>query len=279
MKSLPEDRSKEKVAGNGRSDRYRSSSRDSRSEQQGAVRTFWATHGLVTVLTAFMTAVVTITVSLIANRAINDSGSNRNDAAPTTVSTTNPSASPATVASSSVGTDTAAQTPAASGNSNSSVLWHRKIHLPYEYGLDLANDSPKVKYLGGDFSTATFGGRDGPGFVFWGNTAAGSATSAKPSFAMCRDALDTNAVGSTLITRVGKTICVRSGDDQAPHLAAIHILAWNTTDSAMDVDVTVQGPGVLSECPFMRAAPEEDSEGGQGPGRVAGVVAERGRRG
>jgi hypothetical protein len=43
--------------------------------------------------------------------------------------------------------------------------------------------------------------------------------------------------------------------------------------------VRPQGPGVLSECPFMRAAPEEDSEGGQGPGRVAGVVAERGRRG
>jgi hypothetical protein len=37
-----------------------------------------------------------------------------------------------------------------------------------------------------------------------------------------------------------------------------------------------QGSGVLSKCPFMRAAPEEDSEGGQGPGRVAGVVAERG---
>jgi hypothetical protein len=44
---------------------------------------------------------------------------------------------------------------------------------------------------------------------------------------------------------------------------------------SVDVGGT-QGSGVLSKCPFMRAAPEEDSEGGQGPGRVAGGVAERG---
>jgi hypothetical protein len=148
-----------------------------------------------------------------------------------------------TIGDGNMGTGTTQPPPqtTSSGGSASRVLWHRRIHMPYQYGLDLDSDRPLVKEATDrlvDLSTAAWN-TGNAGFQL-SDARAGSVTSTKPSLSACLEALDTNALdGGGFTIRVGQAFCVETSAEQGPHLAAIRVLSWDEQSNEMDIDVTV----------------------------------------
>jgi hypothetical protein len=113
------------------------------------------------------------------------------------------------------------------------------INLPYEYGVDIDSPTPNSASIPNpniDFYTAIYVDNE-PGFSF-GNSMAGLAKTASPSYQQCIDAIGTNAVSSSYNAQLGQTICVKSGSAY-PHVAAIRVVKWDPNSKDMVVNVVV----------------------------------------
>jgi hypothetical protein len=153
---------------------------------------------------------------------------------------------PTTAPTGSQATDTnttqAAPETTAGAPQTSAVLWHSKLHMPYQSGLDLDLDRPRVQSDPDrlvDITTASWA--DGKaGFSLEDGGRAGRLTSSKPSFAGCVDALDINALdGAGFTMRLGNVFCVETSEDQGLHRAAVRVLSWDEESLEADIEVIV----------------------------------------
>src|SRR5262249_42095208 len=127
-----------------------------------------------------------------------------------------------------------------SSATGSTQVWHRdKMHFPYESGIDIDAGEPAINRYGGDFTTANNVNNNAPAFSVW--PSGGRVDKANPTFTECREALVSNAVNSSFATRVGWSLCVRSRSGD--RLAAVTVLAWDSTTWEMDAAVTVWDSG------------------------------------
>lgn len=56
---------------------------------------------------------------------------------------------------------------------------------------------------------------------------------------MCQDAVDRVRERDLFITAAGKSFCIRTGNEDNPHLASVRVVEWNKDEGILDLDVTV----------------------------------------
>ena len=198
-------------------------------------KTAWGV-GLISAIATVVAAVI----GLVAVRL--DQSAERSRESPYVERTITPTT--VTIGSQTTDTNTTPATPetTVSASLNPAVLWHRKLHMPYQSGVDLDSNRPRVQSDPDrlvDITTASWG--DGKaGFSLEDGGRAGRLTSSKPSFAGCLDALDTNALDDGGFTmRLGEVFCVETSLDQGPHQAAVRVLSWDDKNLEADIEVTV----------------------------------------
>lgn len=161
-----------------------------------------------------------------------------NPAPPTTTITTTATATVTSTAT----TTTATDGPTTPVPGPQDVIWHRKLHIPDRFALDIDQAQPNViDGIDSEFSAGMFYGGEYP-FVQLHSTAAGMASSSSPSHDECVDAINTNHTKNDFQVLTGKTFCVKEDPANNPagaRLAAVHIISTKKDPYDMYVDVTV----------------------------------------
>jgi hypothetical protein len=127
-----------------------------------------------------------------------------------------------------------------SATRSASVRWQERIRIPQAFYVNLDDTEPRVggSVPNADMYSSTDRNDTTASFYTYGSV--GSAPAGGPSFASCRSAVETAALGTTFEIEPGAGFCMRtrpnSGD---PHIAHAKVLAIDQRTGAVTLDVTV----------------------------------------
>jgi hypothetical protein len=184
------------------------------------------------IVTAFVIPVAAILVPVLMNRSSDGPVSSESGAS----SSVSPSATPTAINTA----PTVPETP--QSPEHVAPVWHRRVHFPYGYGLDIDAASPRVEDPPDsslDFHTSTGAlSSENRSEISVGGGDGGKPTTATPSLSECIDAISYNTIDDFADVPVGRAICIAS-DAPESHMAAIRVLKWDSDEWDMDADVTI----------------------------------------
>jgi hypothetical protein len=123
------------------------------------------------------------------------------------------------------------------------IRWRKAVRLARIFAVDLDADGPRVsmRTSSSDLQSFTLPDDTTGDFSSYNGAQSGSAPSADPSLADCRDAVETAGLPVRFRLEHGRAVCVRTQPPSGsqPHLAVVRLLTIDRTSGSVTVDITV----------------------------------------